>query len=146
MLLYTFLTYFLMFFSIKFASRSFFGIFLMFFIIKFAFVIIFIFFNEVSNFGNSLLTKQKRELLFSNCQRNCIFQTVKSSNEYTWTDKRQNFTADFCCYWLFFQLIRTCLCADFKMTFTLSIISETHFFISKAFFNSALTLLRFVML
>ena len=43
----------------------------LFFIIKFVFLSFF-FFDEVSNFRNRILTNQKRELVVSNCQLNCI--------------------------------------------------------------------------
>ena len=49
----------------------------LFFIIKFvflsfSFLSFFIFFDEVPNFRNRILTNQKRELVVSNCQLNCI--------------------------------------------------------------------------
>ena len=52
----------------------------LFFIIKFVFLsfsflsffLSFFFFDEVSNFRNRILTNQKRELVVSNCQLNCI--------------------------------------------------------------------------
>ena len=54
----------------------------LFFIIKFVFLSFsflslflsfsFFFFDEVSNFRNRILTNQKRELVVSNCQLNCI--------------------------------------------------------------------------
>ena len=52
----------------------FFCIFLLFFIIKFVFLsFLFLFFMiKVSNFRNRILTNQKRELVVSNCQRNCM--------------------------------------------------------------------------
>ena len=37
------------------------------------FIIFISFFDEVSNFRNRILTKQKRELIVSNCQWNCMF-------------------------------------------------------------------------
>ena len=44
-----------------------------FFIIKFVFLSFsFHFFDEVSNFRNRILTNQKRELMVSNCQWNCM--------------------------------------------------------------------------
>ena len=36
------------------------------------FIIFISFFDEVSNFRNSILTNQKRELVVSNCQWHCI--------------------------------------------------------------------------
>ena len=36
------------------------------------FISFFFFFDEVSNFRNRILTNQKRELVVSNCQLNCI--------------------------------------------------------------------------
>ena len=48
-------------------------IFLLFFIIKFCVPIIFLyFFDKVSNFRNSVLTNQKRELVISKCKWNCM--------------------------------------------------------------------------
>ena len=44
-------------------------IFISFFI---SFFFFFFFFDEVSNFRNRILTNQKRELVVSNCQLNCI--------------------------------------------------------------------------
>ena len=52
----------------------------LFFITKFVFLsfsflsffLSFFFFDEVSNFRNRILTNQKRELVVSNCQLNCI--------------------------------------------------------------------------
>ena len=52
----------------------------LFFITKFVFLsflflsffLSFFFFDEVSNFRNRILTSQKRELVVSNCQLNCI--------------------------------------------------------------------------
>ena len=50
----------------------FFGNFFFFFIIKFVFLSFWIlFFDEVSNLRNRILTNQKRELAVSNCQWNC---------------------------------------------------------------------------
>ena len=49
----------------------FFGIF-SFFIRKFVFSIFISFYDKVSNFRKRILTNQKRELVVSNCQRNCM--------------------------------------------------------------------------
>ena len=57
------------------AFKYFFGCLLLFFIIKFVFFIIFISFSDkVSNYRNRILTNQKRELVVSNCQWNCLLR------------------------------------------------------------------------
>ena len=51
----------------------FFSTFLLFFIINFLILSFsFLFFDEVSNFRNRILTNQKHELVDSNCQWNCM--------------------------------------------------------------------------
>ena len=51
----------------------FFSTFLLFFIINFLVLSFsFLFFDEVSNFRNRILTNQKHELVVSNCQWNCM--------------------------------------------------------------------------
>ena len=40
----------------------------------FVFIIFISFSDKVSNFRNRILTNQKRELVVSNCQRNCILR------------------------------------------------------------------------
>ena len=63
---------------IKIVTKSFykfFGIFLVFHDKVYVFIIsisFFFFFDEVSNFRNRKLINQKRELVVSNCQRNCM--------------------------------------------------------------------------
>ena len=39
------------------------------------FIILISFFDKVSNFRNRILTNQKRELVVSNCHRNCMIQS-----------------------------------------------------------------------
>ena len=41
---------------------------------------LFLFFDKVSNFRNRTLTNQKRELVVSNCQRNCMVLDVANEN------------------------------------------------------------------
>ena len=51
------------------------------------FIIFISFFDKVSNFRNRILTNQKRELMVSNCQRNCMFE--KQKLERTWCSKHK---------------------------------------------------------
>ena len=44
------------------------------------YIILVSFFDEVSNFCNRILTNQKRELVVSNCQWNCIFTLLTKAN------------------------------------------------------------------
>ena len=55
--------------------------FLLFFIKKFVFLSFssLFFFDEVSNFGNRLLANQKSELVITNCQWNCMEETLKKN-------------------------------------------------------------------
>ena len=46
------------------------------------FIIFISFFNEVSNFRNSVYTNKKRELMVSNCQWNCMLSTKVNWNFY----------------------------------------------------------------
>ena len=68
-LLYTFLAFFFFFFFFK---DFFLAFFFFFFYQKICVFIIFIFLDEVSNFRNRILTNQKRGLVVSNCQWNCM--------------------------------------------------------------------------
>ena len=44
------------------------------------YIILVYFFDEVSNFCNRILTNQKRELVVSNCQWNCMFTLLTKAN------------------------------------------------------------------
>ena len=66
--------------------------FFLFFIINFVFIILISFFDEVSNVRNRILTNQIRELVVSNCQRNCINHMELRRHKITWPGYKGTFS------------------------------------------------------